>query len=244
MVQITLPAHLTAAISLYNSLPTTTDPINTTTPSIDHHTIHRISRALTRAHNVDTYRFSALLKGCSVYTLPKPPKPVPTPEYTALMGRLRAEEEARAYAALTRQPHTSADDEDGEYTINDLKSHLSIIANILLSVVATSVAVWMVANSWDVPERLALAMTCSLVVAIAEVVVFGGYVRRIEESRSEEKKRCEVKEVVKSWEIKEGVVDRGISEVGAIMGLGGKKGSVVTTGKDKVGKQGVRKRKG
>jgi hypothetical protein len=84
MVQLTLPAHLTAAINLYNTLPTTTDPINTTTPSIDHHTIHCISRALTRAHNVDTYRFSALLKGCSVYIPPKPPKPAPVGHATSL----------------------------------------------------------------------------------------------------------------------------------------------------------------
>lgn len=120
-----------------------------------------------------------------------------------MMARLRAEAEEREYSALTNKPHPKSGEEDeDEYTYNDLKSHLSIIANVLLSVLATSAAVWKVASGWDVPERLALAFTSSLVVCVAEVVVFGGYLRRIDESRQAEKKRDqnEEKVVVNVWE--------------------------------------------
>lgn len=123
------------------------------------------------------------------------------------MARLRAEAEEREYSVLTGKPYMASSEGEGEsedeYTYNDLKSHLSIIANILLSVLATSAAVWKVASGWEVPERLALAFTSSLVVCVAEVVVFGGYLRRIDESRQAEKKRVqnEEKVVVNVWEL-------------------------------------------
>lgn len=118
------------------------------------------------------------------------------------MARLRAEAEAREYSALTNKLHSTGDEDEDEYTYQDLKSHLSIIANVLLSVVATSAAVWKVASSWDVPERMALAFMSSLVVCIAEVVVFSGYLRRIDESKQVEKKRAEKEEkvIVNVWE--------------------------------------------
>lgn len=121
------------------------------------------------------------------------------------MARLRAEAEEREYSTLTGKPYQTNSEgvDEDEYTYNDLKSHLSIIVNILLSVLATSAAVWKVASGWDVPERLALAFTSSLVVCVAEVVVFGGYLRRIDESRQAEKKRDqnEEKVVVNVWEL-------------------------------------------
>lgn len=118
------------------------------------------------------------------------------------MARLRADAEEREYSILTNKPHLVSSEGEDEYTYQDLKSHLSIIANILLSVLATSAAVWKVASGWDAPERLALAFTSSLVVCVAEVVVFGGYLRRIDESRQAEKKRDqnEEKVVVNVWE--------------------------------------------
>lgn len=122
------------------------------------------------------------------------------------MARLRAEAEAEEYATLTNKPRANSANveyKNDEYTYEDLKRHMSIIANILLSTVATSAAVWMVASSWDVAERLALAFTCSLVVCVAEVVIFGGYLRRIDDSKQQEKKRAEKEEklVINTWEL-------------------------------------------
>lgn len=230
MVLLTLPPNLISAINLFNSLDSTLpeDRIAIDNlPSVEHRTVHRVSQALlanaaqTNDEECRKFRLSSLLKGCDVYIPPKPLKPEPvrsrfrpslrprvltslqTPEYKVLMARLRAEAEEREYSALIDKPHLSSNEQDeDEYTYNDLKSHLSIIVNVLLSVLATSAAVWKVASGWDVPERLALAFTSSLVVCVAEVVVFGGYLRRIDESRQAEKKRDqnEEKVVVNVWE--------------------------------------------
>lgn len=230
MVLLTLTPNLISAINLFNNLDSTLPEDHIAIddlPSVEHRAVHRVSRALlasvaqTNDEERKKFRLSSLLKGCDVYIPPKPLKPEPvysrscpslrprvltslqTPEYKALMTRLRAEAEEREYSALTNKPHLSSGEEDeDEYTYNDLKSHLSIIANVLLSVLATSAAVWKVASGWDVPERLALAFTSSLVVCVAEVVVFGGYLRRIDESRQAEKKRDqnEEKVVVNVWE--------------------------------------------
>lgn len=231
MVLLTPSPNLVSAINLFNDLDSTLAEdriILDNLLSVEHQTVYRVSQALlastAQANDEERgkFRLSSLLKGCDVYIPPKPPKPEPvlslswrsprsyvltllqTPEYKALMARLRAEAEEREYSVLTNKPHLTSSEGEGEdeYTYQDLKSHLSIIANVLLSVLATSAAVWKVASGWDVAERLALAFTSSLVVCVAEVVVFGGYLRRIDESRQAEKKRSESEEkvVVNAWE--------------------------------------------
>lgn len=44
-------------------------------------------------------------------------------------------------------------------------------------------------------------MTGSGIVAIAEVVIYGGYVRRLKEAKQREKKRPEIKKILESWVI-------------------------------------------
>ena len=129
------------------------------------------------------------------------------------MARLRIEAEAREYSVMTGKSFSDEGDQEDDYTFQDLKSQLSVIANVLLSTIATSVAVWMAAKGWDVPQRFALAFTCSIVVCVAEVVVFGGFLRRVEESKRQEKARAEneVKEVINVWEI--GGANKAIDEV-------------------------------
>lgn len=63
------------------------------------------------------------------------------------MAHLRAE---AGYATLANKPHANSADvgyEDDEYTYEDLKQHMSIIANILVPTVATLAAVWVVTSS-------------------------------------------------------------------------------------------------
>lgn len=47
--------------------------------------------------------------------------------------------------------------------------------------------------------RLALSMGGSMVVGVAEVVVYAGYIRRIGEAKKEAGKLKEVKEIVNTW---------------------------------------------
>lgn len=162
-----------------------------------------------------------LLRGSSVYVPPPKPKPEPTSEYKALMARLRKEEEARSYERMLnplvptktfgqRFPNApyghlfdanapSADDD--EMTYQDVDRQLTLIINVLVTVVACSIAVWIAARRWDTPQRLALSMSSSIVLAIAEVVIYWGYINRLKDARNTEKKKIEKKEIMETWVI-------------------------------------------
>ncbi|KAJ4347073.1 uncharacterized protein N0V89_011009 [Didymosphaeria variabile] len=165
----------------------------------------------------------ALLRNSTVYIPPPLPKKEPTPEYKALMARLRAEEEARDYNRMLnpdplaktetfsqRFPNAAAPfslstpydqvDED-ELSYEEVHRQIILIINVLVSIVACAVFIWVAARHWSVPKRLGLSMGGSGAVAVAEVVVYSGYVRRIAEAKKKEKKKPEIKKIVQSWVI-------------------------------------------
>lgn len=138
------------------------------------------------------------------------------------MARLRREEEARAYERLINPPplvesfaqrfptapaklfpaSTQADiDQDDEITYADVNRQMALILNILVSIVACSVAIWLAASRWSTPKRLGLSMGGSGMIGVAEVVVYTGYLRRLKEARDKGKKEVEIKEVIKTWVI-------------------------------------------
>ncbi|KAL1615589.1 hypothetical protein SLS56_011759 [Neofusicoccum ribis] len=169
-----------------------------------------------------------LLRGSRIYTPPPKPKPEPSTEYKQLMARLRREEEARAYERMLNPPapaesfsqrfptsnahlfsaagmdHFANTDEDDEVTYADINRQLALIINVLVSIIACSCAIWIAARYWSTPARLALSMTGSGVVAVAEVAIYMGYLRRIKEARVEEKKKPEIKEIAETWVIEGG----------------------------------------
>lgn len=138
------------------------------------------------------------------------------------MARLRNKEEARAYERmLSPAPVTEmhnrhfpatpnarfyptavdfAEDED-EVTYADVNRQILLIINVLISIVACSVFIWVAARHWSTPKRLGLSMTGSGVVAIAEVVIYGGYVRRLKEAKQRERRKPEIKKILDSWVI-------------------------------------------
>jgi hypothetical protein len=141
-------------------------------------------------------------------------------EYKRLMARLRKEEEARSYERMTNPQSTSESfsqrfpnsrygtifpvqstkaDEDDEITFAEVKRQATLIINVLVSVICTAVFLWIAARRWSVEARLALAMIGALVVAIAEVVIFGGYLRRLKEAKQVERKKVEIKTVESTW---------------------------------------------
>jgi hypothetical protein len=210
MVLLTVTPRLKSAIEAYNALPSVAEPIPADTPSLAHPQIHQISQALQAAHasRRRQYAFSTLLRGSSVYIPPPPPPPPKSPEYTALMSRLRREAEEREYARLTSGSEPDAQDE--EMTWADVKRQVTAIFNVLLSTFATAAAVWKVAGAWDTPQRVGAAFAAALVVAVAEVALFGGYVRRLEEAARREggKKETKVETGVK-WVVgTEGVKEK------------------------------------
>ncbi|KAL9603686.1 MAG: hypothetical protein Q9219_001005 [cf. Caloplaca sp. 3 TL-2023] len=194
---------------------------------IEHTQIIALSKLLKELHSsnicVDTSsQLDDLLRGSRVYCESPKPKAEPTNEYKALMARLRREEEARAYERMVnpplpietfdqRLPNSSnaklfsgnqvQTEEDDEVTYADVNRQMALIINILLSIVACSVALWLVARRWSTPSRLALSMGGSILVTVAEAVVYAAYLGRVKEAREKEKKRVEVKEIIKTWVI-------------------------------------------
>jgi len=164
-----------------------------------------------------------LLRGSAVH-IPEPkPKREPTSEYKALMARLRREEEARSYERMLNPPppvepfskrfqhsshghrlspnHSSSKEDDDEMTYQDIDRQLALIVNVLVTVVACSAAIWIAARHWDTPLRLALSMSGSLVLAVAEVVVYTGYIRRLKDAKLKEKNLVEKKTIAETWVI-------------------------------------------
>lgn len=188
---------------------------------------------------------NALLLNTHIYTPPPPPKPPQTPEYHALMARLRADQERQTYERMLAPPPTRETfssrfpnarsrmpehfsigvDQVDDVSYEEVHRQIVLIINVLISVVCVAVFVWVAARHWSVGKRLGLSMGSSLAVAVAEVVVYSGYVRKVAEAKRVEKKKPEIKEIVASW-----VLDKN------------GEGETAATGKEK--DDGVRYRKG
>ncbi|KAG9232360.1 endoplasmic reticulum-based factor for assembly of V-ATPase-domain-containing protein [Amylocarpus encephaloides] len=165
------------------------------------------------------YTLEDLLKGSRIYMPPPAPKAESSSEYKALMARLRREEELCAYERMTNPPppmetfaqrfpsssaaHAFSSDhqspEDDEVTYADIDRQMALIFNVLISIVACAGAIWVVARWWSTPARLAISMAGSMLVGVAEVVVYSGYIRRVGEAKTKAKDLKEVKEIVRTW---------------------------------------------
>ncbi|KAK6006749.1 hypothetical protein QM012_005757 [Aureobasidium pullulans] len=219
MVLLTLTPAAKSAVELYNQLSDQKQDDSSSDPSlseptvgapVSHAQLIQVARFLRESHllNKNDFRLDALLKGANIYVAPPKPKPQPTAEYTALMARLRREEENIAYQRLINPtssvPETSRirpEDQDDEVTYTDVNRQLALIINVLVSIIACSVAIWIAARHRSVPQRMALSMFGSGAVAIAEVAIYMGYIRRIKEAKQTEGKKLETKQVVETWVI-------------------------------------------
>lgn len=99
-------------------------------------------------------------------------------------------------AAVTKSP-VNTDEDDVSY--EDVNRQITLIINVLVTIIASSVTIWMAARWWPTPARLALSMGCSLLIAAAEVAIYMGYIRRIKGAKTEEQRRKEAKEIVDTW---------------------------------------------
>jgi len=131
------------------------------------------------------------------------------------MARLRREQESREYEQMTLAPppmetfsqrfpsastfDTHKSTEEDEITYTDINRQMTLIINVLISIVCCAAALWMAARHWSTIARLLLSMSGSILVAVAEVVIYSGYMRRLGEAKSKERKVKEVKEIVNTW---------------------------------------------
>jgi TMEM199 family protein len=145
------------------------------------------------------------------------------------MKRLRREEETRAYermlapniqletfsqrfpasphAHLFRSSVDVAKEEEDEMTYADVNRQLMLIFNVMVSIIACGVCIWLVARHWSTPARLGLSMSGSVIVAIAEVGIYTIYIQRLKEAKQKEKRKVERKQVVESWTIEPNKTD-------------------------------------
>lgn len=134
------------------------------------------------------------------------------------MARLREEEERRAYDRMINPQlpglgfaqHASlvqgfgssmgpAYDEADDATFSDINRQMTLIINVLVTIIACSVGIWVTAWHWPTPARLALSLLGSGAVAVAEVVIYLGYIKRISDAKTKESRTKESKEVIDTW---------------------------------------------
>lgn len=73
----------------------------------------------------------------------------------------------------------------------------SLVLNILLSIVLCAVAVFYVSRWWASDGiRVLLSLAAGLVVGVAEVTVYAGYLRKVKEARVKERKKKEKKVLI------------------------------------------------
>jgi TMEM199 family protein len=109
---------------------------------------------------------------------------------------------AEAFAAVNK-PSKASDVGDDTFEYGDVQKQITLLFNFLVSIIGCAAALWLAARWWSTPARLFLSMGGSIVVAIAEVAVYSAYNWRMNEGERKEKKKREVKEIVKSWVVGE-----------------------------------------
>lgn len=108
------------------------------------------------------------------------------------MARLRKEQEQREYAHLVskRGPEEGLEEEKDD--INP-----SLVLNILLSVVMCAGAMFYLTRWWrNDGVRVLLSLSTGILVGVAEVTVYAGYLRKVKESREKERAKREKKQFI------------------------------------------------
>jgi hypothetical protein len=107
---------------------------------------------------------------------------------------------AQAFAAVNRPSHPD-DMGDDDVTYSDVHRQLMLMLNFVASILGVAATLWIVARWWSTPARLFLTMGGSLLVGIAEVAVYSGYVWHLGEAKKKDKTLKEVKQVVQTWTV-------------------------------------------
>jgi hypothetical protein len=190
MVLLTATPYMLEAIS---SLPSSARPTPNPLPTaagepVEHASVIELSRA------AKGFSLNSLLRGTSVYNPPRQPKPKPSPEYLALMERLRAEQEQREYASMvSKRGLETGGTEEGEK--DDVSP--SLVFNIFLSIVLCAGAMFYVTQWWNNDGlRVLVSLSTGIVVGVAEVTVYAGYLRKVKISQEKERAKREKKEFI------------------------------------------------
>ncbi|KAK9453947.1 endoplasmic reticulum-based factor for assembly of V-ATPase-domain-containing protein [Dipodascopsis uninucleata] len=204
MVYLTKTKLILDAMEKYNSSLAENEKesltILTNRPFVSHNTLGRIA---IRIGKDPQYSLTSLLKGTSIYIPPKPVKKV-DPEYAARMNRLRAAMEEQDYQNMIASAIPELNSQFGDpLEKKELKNQISVIINVLFSVVSVGFAIWTwAAANYDTGKRLLLSLFGSFIVLIAEVTLYMGYIQRIKDAKELEMKKKEIKKIVNQVELR------------------------------------------
>lgn len=136
------------------------------------------------------------------------------------MARLRRKEAERAYERMTKpqpglppgarqfaeanRPTWDTDLGDDDVTYSEVHRQLMLLINFLASILGVAATLWVAARWWSLPARLLLTMSGAMLVAVAEVAVYQGYVWRMAKAKESQKNAKEVREVVETWVLSHG----------------------------------------
>ncbi|BFZ60551.1 hypothetical protein YB2330_001588 [Saitoella coloradoensis] len=219
MVDLTVTPTISEAISAYLKLPTitTNDPIRVyeTADRIPHARLAEISQALQQTTTDDEKKaewgLSALMKGTSVY-IPEKETKQPNPKYVAHLESLRRQNEEKEYASmvgtaahlspsgLTISPTAGLSPDDAR----ELRSHLSTILNIFLTMASMFAAIWVWGKHWSLVTRVLVGLASAIALGVVETIVYLRYLSKVEDGRERERKKLERKEVEDTMEIRAG----------------------------------------
>ncbi|ODV91165.1 hypothetical protein CANCADRAFT_2883 [Tortispora caseinolytica NRRL Y-17796] len=171
-----------------------TEAIIKLTGNHDNYIEHKELFEICKKNNVN---FDEIVRGSDIYLPPKP-TPLVNEEHRERMRMLKIQLEEKEY----QQMINSKEQEPLYENIKETKHEISIIINILVSTASVVVGVWTWAKHWRTGERLLLAMLSGIIIIIAEVAVYMGYIRKIKEAREIERRKREKVKVVKSYKFK------------------------------------------
>lgn len=124
------------------------------------------------------------------------------------MKKLRLQAKEDEYQKLVRpsELYSTLYDNYGQEMITpaaaskQLKNQITTMVNVFISVASVAYAVWYwTASSMKMKDswRVLLSLFSGILVLVAEVVVYMGYLNRIEEAKLRERNKKEVKKVVR-----------------------------------------------
>ncbi|KAG7881581.1 hypothetical protein KL905_000935 [Ogataea polymorpha] len=141
-----------------------------------------------------------LIKDLSPY-FDVPPQTPKSPDFLRQMEELKARQEELEYQKLVGSLPGQIGRPSALQEAKEVKHQVTTIVNVLISVVSVAYAVWYwtgSVNLFNDATRVLLALFAAILVLVAEVVVFGGYLRRVDEAKQRERRKKEVRKVVNS----------------------------------------------
>lgn len=211
MVNLLVTPRIQDAVNAFNELQTCESDRISVADHISHQCLIRVSKCLVRSKaNLwsSQYALPRLVQGSSISFPPKPQQPAKTANYVQLMSKLRAQQQELEYQRLIHPERSDISSVDDLQDISTpaqetkvLKEQLSTIVNIIISVVSVAYATWYWAGSsagLPVASKLLLSLFTSIVILIAEVVIYLGYLNRVSQARTVERAKREKTQVIKS----------------------------------------------